>query len=112
MLPLALIYYISTVAETNRPPFDLVEAESELVAGFFTEYSAGPFVFFFLAEYSNIILMCASTIILFLGGYLYPISLNNIIPFTQYTYLYYLMEGILYGLSIGIKLNILMFSFI
>lgn len=112
MLPVALIYYISTVAETNRPPFDLVEAESELVAGFFTEYSAGPFVFFFLAEYSNIILMCATTAILFLGGYLYPTSLNNIIPFTQYSYLYYLSEGLLYGISMAIKLNLLMYSFI
>lgn len=68
--PVALLFFISTVAETNRPPFDLIESENELVAGFFTEYSASPFVFFFLGEYSNVILMSSATVILFMGGYL------------------------------------------
>ncbi len=116
LFPLFIIFYISTVAETNRPPFDLVEAESELVAGFFTEYSGSPFVFFFLAEYSNLILMCASTTILFLGGYLNISIINDIIlypfNFIQYSFIYNLLEGSLYGIALVIKLIILMFTFI
>lgn len=116
LFPLFIIFYISTIAETNRPPFDLVEAESELVAGFFTEYSGSPFVFFFLAEYSNLILMCASTTILFLGGYLSFDFINSIIlfPFNniQYSFIYNFIEGSLYGIALAIKLIILMFTFI
>lgn len=121
LLPLFIIFFISTIAETNRPPFDLVEAESELVAGFFTEYSGSPFVFFFLAEYSNIMLMCAATTILFLGGYLYLPNLLlfnfNIYNFIlsnieQYSILYYFIEGLLYGSHLALKLIILMFTFI
>jgi len=116
LLPLGLIFFISTIAETNRPPFDLVEAESELVAGFFTEYSASPFVFFFLAEYSNIILMCAATTILFLGGYLYPNVLNYLLHLIfndyQYSILFNIVEGSLYGASLSLKLIFLMFTFI
>jgi NADH-ubiquinone oxidoreductase chain 1 len=121
LFPLFIIFFISTIAETNRPPFDLVEAESELVAGFFTEYSASPFVFFFLAEYSNIILMCAATTILFLGGYLFIpfinisgiiIILMNLINIEQYSLLYFIFEGLIYGSNIAIKLIILMFTFI
>ena len=67
-----MIFFISALAETNRTPFDLPEAESELVAGFFTEHSAIIFVFFFLAEYCSIVLISTLTAILFLGGYLLP----------------------------------------
>jgi NADH-ubiquinone oxidoreductase chain 1 len=72
LLPLFFIYFISILAETSRTPFDLQEAESELVAGFFTEHSAVPFVFFFLAEYSSIVLFSCITAILFLGGFSMP----------------------------------------
>nr|AIG23019.1 NADH dehydrogenase subunit 1 [Dasykaluta rosamondae] len=70
--PLAMMWYISTLAETNRAPFDLTEGESELVSGFNVEYAAGPFAMFFLAEYANIIAMNAITTILFLGPSLTP----------------------------------------
>jgi len=70
LLPMAAIFFISALAETNRPPFDLPEAESELVAGYFSEYSAMTFALFFLGEYANIWLMSAMTSILFLGGWL------------------------------------------
>ena len=69
-----VIFFISALAETNRPPFDLVEAESELVAGFMVEYSSTPYMLFMLAEYVAIITMCALTTILFLGGWLSPIA--------------------------------------
>nr|AAX07338.1 NADH dehydrogenase subunit 1 [Myotis mystacinus] len=67
--PLAMMWFISTLAETNRAPFDLTEGESELVSGFNVEYAGGPFALFFLAEYANIIMMNALTTILFLGAY-------------------------------------------
>nr|YP_009442612.1 NADH dehydrogenase subunit 1 [Myotis ruber]ATO90390.1 NADH dehydrogenase subunit 1 [Myotis ruber] len=70
--PLAMMWFISTLAETNRAPFDLTEGESELVSGFNVEYAGGPFALFFLAEYANIIMMNALTIILFLGAYHSP----------------------------------------
>nr|UPT34496.1 NADH dehydrogenase subunit 1 [Pachypanchax playfairii] len=73
--PLAIMWYISTLAETNRAPFDLTEGESELVSGFNIEYAGGPFALFFLAEYANILLMNALSTVLFLGT-----SLNHIIP--------------------------------
>lgn len=72
LLPVFLFYFISILAETSRTPFDLQEAESELVAGFFTEHSSLPFVMFFLAEYSSIVLFSAITAIFFLGGYNLP----------------------------------------
>jgi NADH-quinone oxidoreductase subunit H len=65
-----VIFFISTLAETNRSPFDLPEGESEIVAGFFLEYSSFPFALFFLGEYANMLLMGAMTTILFLGGWL------------------------------------------
>nr|BAB92051.1 NADH dehydrogenase subunit 1 [Myotis sp. KK0005]BAC77789.1 NADH dehydrogenase subunit 1 [Myotis mystacinus] len=70
--PLAMMWFISTLAETNRAPFDLTEGESELVSGFNVEYAGGPFALFFLAEYANIIMMNALTVILFLGAYHSP----------------------------------------
>ena len=72
LFPMAVIFFISTLAETNRHPFDLPEAESELVAGYNVEYSAMIFALFFLGEYLNMILMAAMTTILFLGGWLPP----------------------------------------
>jgi NADH-ubiquinone oxidoreductase chain 1 len=78
LLPVFIFYFIAILAETSRTPFDLQEAESELVAGFFTEHSSVPFVFFFLAEYSSIVLFSCITAILFLGGYNFPeIIVNN-----------------------------------
>ncbi len=70
LLPMFVIFFVSALAETNRPPFDLVEAESELVAGFMVEYSSTPYLLFMLGEYVAIVLMCAMTTILFLGGWL------------------------------------------
>ena len=73
LFPMLPIFFVSALAETNRPPFDLVEAESELVAGFFVEYSATPFLLFFLGEYISVVLMCAMLSILFFGGWLPPV---------------------------------------
>lgn len=70
LLPIFIVFFIGAIAETNRAPFDLAEAESELVSGFMTEHSAVIFVFFFLAEYASIVLICILTSILFIGGYL------------------------------------------
>ncbi len=75
LLPMFVIFFGSTLAETNRSPFDLPEGESELVAGFFVEYSAMTFALFFLGEYANILLMSAMTTILFLGGWLPPLDI-------------------------------------
>jgi len=75
LFPMAVIFFISTLAETNRHPFDLAEAEAELVAGFNVEYSAMTFALFFLGEYANMILMAAMTAILFLGGWLPPLDM-------------------------------------
>ena len=75
LFPMFIIFFISALAETNRPPFDLPEAESELVAGYQTEYSGMPFVLFMFGEYINILLMCAMTTILFLGGWLPPFDI-------------------------------------
>jgi NADH-quinone oxidoreductase subunit H len=79
LLPMFVVFFISALAETNRPPFDLVEAESELVAGHMVEYSSTPFLLFFLGEYVAVVLMCALTTILFLGGWLPPFDFA---PFT------------------------------
>ena len=75
LFPMFIVFFISTLAETNRAPFDLPEGESEIVAGFFVEYSAMSFALFFLGEYANMILMSAMTTILFLGGWLGPFGL-------------------------------------
>jgi len=79
LFPMFIIFFVSALAETNRPPFDLVEAESELVAGYAVEYSATPFLLFFLGEYIAILTMCAMTTILFMGGWLPPLDFP---PFT------------------------------
>jgi NADH-quinone oxidoreductase subunit H len=79
LLPMFIVFFISALAETNRPPFDLPEAESELVAGFMVEYSSTPYLLFMLGEYVAITTMCALTTIMFLGGWLPPVS---VAPFT------------------------------
>ena len=82
LFPMFIVFFISTLAETNRAPFDLPEGESELVAGYFVEYSSMSFALFFLGEYANMILMSAMTTILFLGGWLPPFDIYplNVIP--------------------------------
>src|SRR2546423_246890 len=80
LFPMFVIFFISALAETNRPPFDLVEAESELVAGFMVEYGSTPYLLFMLGEYVAIITMCAMCTILFMGGWLSPI------PFPPFTF--------------------------
>jgi NADH-quinone oxidoreductase subunit H len=79
LFPMFIIFFISILAETNRAPFDLPEGESEIVAGFFVEYSSMSFALFFLGEYANMVLMSAMTTILFLGGWLPPF---DVAPFT------------------------------
>jgi NADH-ubiquinone oxidoreductase chain 1 len=127
LFPIFIIFFIGSVAETNRAPFDLAEAESELVSGFMTEHAAVVFVFFFLAEYGSIVLMCILTSILFMGGYLsldylyifnLIYSLLNSIFFIDWMfYLDYIVgnpvaEGLIYGLSLGLKSSIMIFVFI
>jgi len=125
LFPIFLIFFIGSVAETNRAPFDLAEAESELVSGFMTEHAAVIFVFFFLAEYASIVLICVLTTILFLGGYLYDyLPLFTLIQYINFDfYLEYLgnkgvlfsdpiLEGLIYGLSLGLKSCIMIFVFI
>jgi NADH-quinone oxidoreductase subunit H len=79
LFPMFVVFFVSALAETNRPPFDLVEAESELVAGFMVEYSSTPYLLFMLGEYVAIVLMCAIMTVLFLGGWLPPVAM---VPFT------------------------------
>src|SRR6185312_8756602 len=81
LLPMFVIFFVSSLAETNRPPFDLIEAESELVAGFMVEYGSTPYMMFMLGEYVAIATMCAMATILFLGGWLSPI------PFAPFTWI-------------------------
>ena len=120
LFPIFVIFFIGSVAETNRAPFDLAEAESELVSGFMTEHAAVIFVFFFLAEYASIVLICILTSILFLGGYLLNymplVYLFQEIDYTITDYFafmsYPLVEGMLSGLSLGLKSSIMIFTFI
>ena len=125
LLPIFIIFFIGSIAETNRAPFDLAEAESELVSGFMTEHAAVIFVLFFLAEYASILLICILTSILFLGGYLYNyISITYFIQFINFEYYLYIInnnnsifnnifiEGLLYSLSLAIKSSIMVFIFI
>ena len=123
LFPVFIIFFIGSVAETNRAPFDLAEAESELVSGFMTEHAAVIFVFFFLAEYASIVLICILNSILFIGGYLmdytfivyvlnysfYALDIGNEISYLLSSPL---IEGIIFGLTIGIKSCIMIFVFI
>jgi NADH-ubiquinone oxidoreductase chain 1 len=136
LLPIFIIFFIAAVAETNRAPFDLAEAESELVSGFMTEHAAVIFVFFFLAEYASIILICILTSIIFLGGYeLFNLDKtliefitfskkqsndflqSNPLDFKELLYWrindsYPTIQGLLYGLILAIKSSMLIFAFI
>ena len=130
LLPIFIIFFIGCIAETNRAPFDLAEAESELVSGFMTEHSAVIFVFFFLAEYASIVLICIFTSILFLGGYLNIFSLDflvNIIfifdifnidifktVFSEMhiNFLNLFIEGLVSSLMLGFKSCLMIFVFI
>ncbi len=100
LFPMFVIFFISALAETNRPPFDLPEAEAELVAGYQTEYSGMMYAMFWLGEYANILLMCALGSILFLGGWLSPISIYpfDIIPSPVWLILKILILFILFSL--------------
>ena len=90
LFPVFIIFFIGCIAETNRAPFDLAEAESELVSGFMTEHAAVIFVFFFLAEYASIVLICVLTSLLFLGGYDYgkPLLVQSIMEADSYIYVH------------------------
>jgi NADH-ubiquinone oxidoreductase chain 1 len=124
LFPIFIIFFIGSIAETNRAPFDLAEAESELVSGFMTEHAAVIFVFFFLAEYASIVLICILISILFLGGYLYNyLPLFNLMQYIDFEYYINnlnkesffsspLVEGLLYGLTLGVKSCIMIFIFI
>jgi NADH-ubiquinone oxidoreductase chain 1 len=101
LFPLFMIFFIGCIAETNRAPFDLAEAESELVSGFMTEHSAGIFVFFFLAEYASIVLICIFAVILFIGGFLITIK-------SQFA----IILGLINSLSLGFKACFMIFVFI
>jgi len=126
LLPIFIIFFIGCIAETNRAPFDLAEAESELVSGFMTEHSAVIFVFFFLAEYASIVLICIFTSILFLGGYLKIFSFDTL---TDWLYFFniesnfffidinfgvftVITQGLIFSLMLGLKTCILIFIFI
>ena len=100
LFPMFVIFFISALAETNRPPFDLPEAEAELVAGYQTEYSGMMYAMFWLGEYANILLMCAMGAILFLGGWLSPIELYpfNLIPGAIWLIIKILLLFILFAL--------------
>jgi len=130
LLPIFIVFFIGCIAETNRAPFDLAEAESELVSGFMTEHSAVIFVFFFLAEYASIVLICIFTSILFLGGYLKMFSLDflingffffdiinvdyfkNIYTEANISFINTLLDGLISSLMLGIKSCFLIFVFI
>ena len=100
LFPMFVIFFISALAETNRPPFDLPEAEAELVAGYQTEYSGMMYAMFWLGEYANILLMCALGSILFLGGWLSPVDLYpfNLIPGAIWLILKILLLFVLFAL--------------
>src|SRR5271169_5283041 len=120
LFPIFIIFFIGSIAETNRAPFDLAEAESELVSGFMTEHAAVIFVFFFLAEYASIVLICILISILFVGGYLldityltYLIQYINIEFYSNHISLFSdpLIEGFFYGIILAFKTCIMIFVF-
>lgn len=100
LAPIFIIFFIGSVAETNRAPFDLAEAESELVSGFMTEHAAVIFVFFFLAEYGSIVLICILNTVLFLGGYLLDLSFINNITYLITDFGLYLLD-LIYNICHG-----------
>jgi NADH-ubiquinone oxidoreductase chain 1 len=120
LFPVFIIFFIGCIAETNRPPFDLAEAESELVSGFMTEHSASIFVFFFLAEYASIVLICIISSLLFLGGYLYIFTWDTLyLSYFSFfnseiviNFYYVVFKGLMYSLMLGIKACLLIFTFI
>ena len=120
LLPVFIIFFIGAIAETNRAPFDLAEAESELVSGFMTEHSAAIFVFFFLAEYASIVLICIFTSILFIGGYLKIVTLDFVnAQLLTKSYIDYdtdiwivLIQGLNTSLNLGLKACVMIFVFI
>jgi NADH-ubiquinone oxidoreductase chain 1 len=118
LFPIALIFFIGAIAETNRAPFDLAEAESELVSGFMTEHSAAIFVFFFLAEYASIVLICIFTNILFLGGYLDFVTSDSSLDLSlgdnsgNSNLLITTLQGLSSGLILGLKTCLAIFTFI
>lgn len=126
IFPIFIVFLLASIAETNRAPFDLAEAESELVSGFMTEHSAVVFVFFFLAEYASIILICSLLGMLFLGGYLFNyISLVYLIQFVDFDlYIailrsenenllcYSTTQGIIYAIIFSVKTCVMIFVFI
>lgn len=128
LFPIFVIFFIGSIAETNRAPFDLAEAESELVSGFMTEHAAVIFVFFFLAEYASIVLICVLVTMLFLGGYLIDVlrllDIINYIDIQIYIFIlkYYesisfitsipVIQGFIYSLTLGFKSCIMIFTFI
>jgi NADH-quinone oxidoreductase subunit H len=93
LLPMFLVFFVSALAETNRPPFDLPEAESELVAGFAVEYSSTPYLLFMLGEYVAIATMCALTTVMFLGGWLPPI---DVAPFNWVSGLFWFVLKVVF----------------
>jgi NADH-ubiquinone oxidoreductase chain 1 len=112
LLPIFIIFFIGCIAETNRAPFDLAEAESELVSGFMTEHSAVIFVFFFLAEYASIALICIFTSILFLGGYLNIFYFINFVEEEYTNFFYIILDSLTSAFMLGLKSCILIFIFI
>jgi NADH-ubiquinone oxidoreductase chain 1 len=119
LLPIFIIFFIGCIAETNRAPFDLAEAESELVSGFMTEHSAVIFVFFFLAEYASIVLICIFTSILFIGGYLnvmsldiFDLNIQSLSYSANVNLLDTILSGLISSLMLGIKTCVYVFIFI
>jgi NADH-ubiquinone oxidoreductase chain 1 len=112
LFPIFIVFFIACIAETNRAPFDLAEAESELVSGFMTEHAAVIFVFFFLAEYGSIVLICILTSILFLGGYLIDIFYIDTLLYMFPEYSIGFITGIVSSLVLGVKSSLMIFVFI
>ena len=88
MIPMSVVFFISALAETNRPPFDLPEAESELVAGYQVEYSSTPYLLFMIGEYANIVLMCAMISVLFFGGWQAPFPTASTVSFLSFLWFF------------------------